>query len=77
MLDVTDVSYSTLPRQDDVTSGGIYTSSGFRFGNAVYYTIYVNTNGFISLGSNDDGTSPNIPGSNSLISPYGADVGVE
>ena len=41
MLDVTDVSYSTLPRQDDVTSGGIYTSSGFRFGNAVYYTIYV------------------------------------
>jgi hypothetical protein len=41
MLDVTDVSYSTLPRQDDVTSGGIYISSGFRFGNTIYYTIYV------------------------------------
>ncbi|CAI8020988.1 Alpha-tectorin [Geodia barretti] len=73
-LDVTDVSYSTLPRQDDVTSGQIYTSSGFRFGNTVYYSIYVNTNGFISLGTNDGGTSPSIPGSNSVISPYGADI---
>jgi hypothetical protein len=73
-LDVTDISYSTLPRQDDVTSGQIYTSSGFRFGNTVYYSIYVNTNGFISLGTNDGGTSPSIPGSNSVISPYGADI---
>ncbi|CAI8021006.1 Alpha-tectorin [Geodia barretti] len=73
MLDVTDVSYSTLPRQDDVTSGEIYISS-FRFGNTVYYSIYVNTNGFISLGTNDGGTSPSIPGSNSVISPYGADI---
>jgi hypothetical protein len=28
----------------------------------------------ISLGSNDDGTSPSIPGSYSVISPYGADI---
>ena len=26
------------------------------------------------MGTNDDGTSPSIPGSNSVISPYGADI---
>ncbi|CAI8021007.1 Vitellogenin receptor [Geodia barretti] len=74
MLNVTDFPYTALPRGDDITSGDIHPSSRFLFGTSTYNSIYVNTNGFISLAMNDDGTLPSIPGSNSVISPYGADI---
>ena len=36
--------------------------------------VQVSTNGYISLGSEVTVTSPDIPGTNNIVSPYGADI---
>ena len=36
--------------------------------------MQVNTNGYISLGSEGTDNSPDIPGTNRTVSPYGADI---
>ena len=36
--------------------------------------MQVNTNGYISLGTEVTATSPSIPGTNNIVSPYGADI---
>ena len=41
MVDVTSVSYSTLPRRDDAMSGSISTGSGFKFGTDTINRVYV------------------------------------
>ena len=41
MVDVTSVSYSTLPRSDNAMSGSISTSGNFKFGTDTINSVYV------------------------------------
>ena len=49
MIDVTEVSYSTVSRGDESRSSLIYTSSGFNFGTTTYYYAYVSLSGTLCL----------------------------
>ncbi|CAI8021025.1 Alpha-tectorin [Geodia barretti] len=72
---VTLSSPTTLPRSDDASSDQISTNGDFPFGFGTISTVYVSTNGYISMGTPPIITkAPSLPGSENILSPYGAGI---
>jgi hypothetical protein len=72
-VSVTSVSYSTLARSDNNYSS-VSTSGTFQFGSGSVSTVYISSNGYVSMGTPPTANSPEIPDTDNIVSPYGADI---
>ncbi|CAI8021029.1 Nidogen-1 [Geodia barretti] len=65
---------STIPPGDDTFSNEISTDGKFRFGSNSVESVYVSTNGYISMGLTPTANAQNVEGALSVVAPYGADI---